>query len=46
VSRRIEEALEMPQAKRKDRIDAMGDHVKRHDVFAWAASVLSEAEDL
>jgi trehalose 6-phosphate synthase len=44
LSRRIEEALEMSEAERRERIQTMGAHLKRHDVFAWAQSVLADAE--
>jgi len=44
LSRRIEEALDMPPADRRERIQAMGRQVRRQDVFAWATSVLAEAE--
>ena len=34
----------MGQAERRSRMQAMGAYVNSHDVFAWAASVLGEAD--
>jgi trehalose 6-phosphate synthase len=44
LSHRIEEALSMGQAERRSCMQAMGAYVKGHDVFAWAASVLADAD--
>jgi trehalose 6-phosphate synthase len=44
LSHRIEEALSMGQAERRSRMQAMGAYVNGHDVFAWAASALADAD--
>ncbi len=46
LSRRIEEALSMEPAERRSRMQAMGEYIKSHDVFAWAASALADADTL
>jgi trehalose 6-phosphate synthase len=44
LSNRIEEALSMEEGERRSRMQAMGSYVREHDVFAWAASVLADAD--
>jgi trehalose-6-phosphate synthase len=46
LSHRIEEALSMGQAERRSCMQAMGAYVNGHDVFAWAASALADADTL
>ena len=36
----LQTALEMPQAERRERMKAMKDQVRTHDVHAWAARVI------
>ena len=36
----------MGQAERRSRMQAMGAYINRHDVFAWAGSVLADARAL
>ncbi|HZR91042.1 MAG TPA: trehalose-6-phosphate synthase [Gaiellaceae bacterium] len=39
-------ALALPPAARRDRLEAMREHVRRHDLAAWAASLLADLERL
>ena len=43
LSRRIEEAISMPEEERRERMRTMGAYLAAHDVFAWAAAALGDS---
>jgi trehalose 6-phosphate synthase len=42
----IHEALQMPEAERRDRIEAIREHVREHDLTAWIEAQLDDLDRL
>jgi len=40
----LEEALSLPQAERRSRLDAIREHVRKHDLAAWLEALLADLD--
>ena len=40
----LEEALSLPRADRRSRLEAIREHVHRHDLAAWIAAQLADVD--